>query len=247
MPQTLLNKVAVITGGGSGIGRAMAELFLNEGAKVVLFARNAAPLDEVAALTPARVLTVTGDVTVGEDLARLATAASRRFGQIDILVPAAGIARLAPLVHANASQIDVQLQVNFLGTLNTVRTFVPHLNSNAAVICLTGRMREGCGLGAFNATKAAVAATARSLAVELAPRHIRVNCIAPGPTDTPMWYKTGVSPKQTEQLLSKMTGPLKTARLGTPQDVAEVALFLASESAGHITGQEIVVDGGANV
>ena len=129
MPQTLLNKVAVITGGGSGIGRATAELFLNEGAKVVLFARNAAPLDEVAALAPARVLTVTGDVTVGEDLARLATATARRFGQIDLLVPAAGIARLAPLVHANESQIDVQLQVNFLGALNTVRTFVPHLNS----------------------------------------------------------------------------------------------------------------------
>jgi NAD(P)-dependent dehydrogenase (short-subunit alcohol dehydrogenase family) len=246
MPQTLLNKVAVITGGGSGIGRATAELFLSEGAKVVLFARSAAPLDEVAALAPARVLAVVGDVNVGEDLARLATAAARRFGQVDILIPAAGIARVAPLVHANASQIDVQLQVNFLGTLNTIREFVPHLNSKAAVICISGRMRDGCGLGAFNATKAAVAALARSLAVELAPRHIRVNCIAPGPTDTPMWYKTGVSPPQTKQLLSKMTGPLKTAQLGTPQDVAEVALFLASEAAGHVTGQEIVVDGGLN-
>jgi NAD(P)-dependent dehydrogenase (short-subunit alcohol dehydrogenase family) len=246
MPQTLLNKVAVITGGGSGIGRATAELFLSEGAKVVLFARSASPLDEVAALAPARVLTVTGDVTVGEDLARLAMATSRRFGQIDILVPAAGIARLAPLVHANASQIDEQLRVNFLGTLNTIREFVPHLNSRAAVICLTGRMREGCGLGAFNATKAAVGALARSLAVELAPRRIRVNCIAPGPTDTPMWQNTGMTPKQTNELLSKMTDQSKTAQLGTPQDVAEVALFLASDSAGHVTGQEITVDGGVS-
>jgi NAD(P)-dependent dehydrogenase (short-subunit alcohol dehydrogenase family) len=246
MPQTLLNKVAVITGGGSGIGRATAELFLNEGAKVVLFARSAATLDDVAALAPARVLAVTGDVTVGEDLARLATAATRRFGQIDILIPAAGIARVAPLAEIDASQVDEQLRVNFLGTLNTIREFVQHLNRNASVICISGRMRDGCGLGAFNATKAAVAALARSLAVELAPRRIRVNCIAPGPTDTPMWHKLGVSPKHIEQLLSAIKGRLKTAELGTPQDVAEVALFLASEAAGHVTGQEIVVDGGLN-
>lgn len=245
MPQTLLNKVAVITGAGSGIGRATAELFLHEGAKVVLVGRSPAPLEEVTALAPARALAVAGDVTNVDDLNRLVAAVTRRFGQVDVLVTAAGIARVSPLIETEAADVDEQLQTNFNGTLNTIRRFAAALSRPASVICLSGRLPDDCGFGAFNASKAAVTALMRAFAVELAPRQVRVNCISPGATETPLWQSIGLTKSRTAKLLARLKNRAPAGELGTPQDVAEVALFLASEAAGHINGQEIVVDGGA--
>lgn len=249
MTQLLLNKVAVITGAGSGIGRATAERFLAEGAKVVAFTRTGAPLEKIAARAPARVLAVHGDVTNPGDVGRLVTATTRRFGEVDVLIPCAGIARLAPFAESDPEEIEEQYRVNFLGAASTVREFLPHLNPSAAVIFITARLRETAGfsLGAFNATKAAVAALARSLALELAPRGIRVNCIAPGPTATPMWNKTGLPPKKAEELLGAMKRQSPGRKLADPADVADVALFLASDGARHIVGQELVVDGGFSI
>ena len=249
MSQVLLNKVAVITGAGSGIGRATAVRFLAEGAKVVVFSRSRGPLDEIEAIAPARVLAVAGDVTSGEDLGRLVAATTKRFGQVDILILCAGMLRLVPVIESDAAIIDEHFQVTFLGAVNTVREFVPHLNSAAAVIFVTARLRDGDmpGLGLFNATKAALAALAQSLALELAPRRIRVNCLAPGPTATNMWNRTGLSKTGTEKLLRAIKRRLPDGKLGEPAKVADAALLLASDAASHIIGQELVVDGGFTI
>jgi NAD(P)-dependent dehydrogenase (short-subunit alcohol dehydrogenase family) len=234
-----LNKVAVVTGASRGIGRAIAERFLEEGAKVAIFARSAEHLAEVAELAPARVLTVVGDVRQAADLQRLAEGTTRRFGTIDILVPSAGALRALPIAEWTPDALSDLWAVNFLGPLETLRTFLPHLNRRAAVIFLTTfpASTSLAGWSAYNASKGALKSLASSLAVELAPRRIRVNCIAPGPTRTAFWTAVQQSGAQ------RLSEPVLPApeHLGEPKDVAEMAVFLASDAASQITGQEIVV------
>jgi len=243
--QRLLNKVAVVTGAGSGIGRAIAERFLNEGAKVVAFGRNRGPLEEVASLAPARVLVVEGDVTDSGALRAVASAAVRRFGPVDVLIANAGIARRAPLLEANVDALREQFETNVLGALRTVQEFAASLNTGASVLLVTASpsLTTLPGMGGHAATKAAARALALALSAELAPRQVRVNCIAPGPTRTPLW-------RRMEREAGARKGPRAKGHtraaaddLADPQDVAEAAVFLASEAAGHIHGQEFVLDG----
>ena len=249
MPERLLNKVAVITGAGSGIGRAIAVRFLNEGAKVAIFGRRRAPLDEVAELAPARVLAVEGDVTRSADLEQLVKTTNRRFGHVDVLVPAAGMARLVPPAECSPADIAEQFAVNFTGAIETVRLFIPSLASPAAVLFVTGSLATSGqpGLGLYNASKSALAAFAQSLAVELAPRKVRVNCLSPGPVDTPFWGKLALSTAKLKELSEELARRSLTRTLGNADDVAEAAVFLASDAAKSICGQEIICDGGYSV
>lgn len=249
MSERLLNKVAVVTGGGSGIGRAIAERFLAEGAKVVVFGRTRADLEAVAADAPARTLAVAGDVADVADLQRLVSATTRRFGGVDVLVPAAGIARAVPLSECTAETIDEQFRVNFAGALETVRVFLPHFNEGAAVLFITASPKPAAaaGMGVHDASKAALAAAARSLAVELAPRKIRVNSIAPGPVATPLWEKLGLAAGKLKSVRSRVRNRLLAGEFCRPDDVAQAAVFLASDAAANIVGQEIVVDGGYTI
>ncbi len=245
MSQALLNKVAIVTGAGSGIGKAIAERFLTEGAKIVVFCRTRSSLEELVAQAPARVLVAVGDVTSLADLGRLAAATTRRFCEIYVLVFSYGIARIAPIVETTEELMDEQFRVNFFGALNTFRECLPFLSQGAAVIFMTAQLTDSgfLGLGGFNASKAAVG----TLASELSPRGIRVNSLAPGPTDTPMWNNTGLSKKRAEQMLAAMKKRLSAGRLASPQSVAESALFLATDAARNVIGQELVVDGGFSI
>ncbi len=238
MAERLLNKVAVITGAGGGIGRAIAEQFLGEGAKVVLFGRRDETLEEIAQTAPARALSVVGDVTVAGDLAQLVGAMRRRFGEIDVLLPCAGVARALALEACTEQAVAEQFAVNVIGALQTVRFCLPLLGEGATVLFLTAHLPQINlpGLSIHNAGKAALTSLTQSLAVELAPRGIRVNSIAPGPIDTPLWADADL-PADVLHELSK--------RLGRPEDVAETAVFLASEAAQNISGQEFVVSGTA--
>ena len=246
MSQKLLNKVAVVTGAGSGIGRAIAERFLHEGAKVVLFSRTRAPLEEIETLAPARVLAVDGDVTVAADLDRLAEAAQRRFGQVDVLIPNAGIARVVPFTDCTPEVIAEQFDVNFMGAVQTVRAFLPVLGTPSTVLFITTCLTRTAfpGLAAYNASKAALSALARTLSKELAPHGIRVNSLAPGPITTSLWNKVGLSGEALQSAAEQICSRLNSGKFGQPEDIAEAALFLASDAARNVHGQEILVDGG---
>lgn len=246
MPERLLNKVAVVTGAGRGIGRAITERFLAEGAKVVVFARTRAELEEVAREAPARVLIVDGDVANQEDIEQLVAATTRKFGHVDILVPNAGIARAFPFAESTAESVHEQFNVNFLGALWTVHAFLPHLAAGSSVVFITAFLtRVGySGLSSFSASKAALASLTRTLSAELAPRRIRVNAIAPGPIATTLWENLGYSAKALKQTTAELNERLVPSEFGRPEDIAETALFLASDAGRNVHGQELVVDGG---
>lgn len=243
MAARLVNKVAVVTGGGSGIGRAVAVRFLHEGAKVVVCGRTAESLDQFAAESPLRAFGVTADVTDAHDLHSLATAATRRFGNIDVLAPAAGCAYAGRIAEITAETATEFFQVNVIAALQTVRVMLPHMNDGGAIQFLTAAPRLAAvdGLGLFSAAKAALGAAARALAVELAPRRIRVNCIALDAIDTPLWRKLPLSEAAAAELHCSLMTSAQAGGRHTPSDVAEVATFLASEATRRISGQEFVV------
>ncbi len=249
MTDRLFNKVAVITGASSGIGRSIAEHFLNEGAKVVVFARRSELLEELEARYPARTLVIDGDVTSEEDLLRLSEGTKRRFGRVDILVPNAGLARVIPIEDSSRSAIDETFNVNFHGALQTVRTFLPDLSEGASILFISTFLTQVGfpGLAAYSASKAAVKSLAQTLAAELGPRGIRVNSIAPGPINTPIWSQVGLNEEQLAGVATQISQRLISGSFGKPEDIAETAVFLVSDAARFIVGQEIVVDGGYTI
>lgn len=249
MAERLLNKVAVITGAGSGIGRAIAEQFLNEGAKVAVFARTRSQLEEIEELAPARVLVVDGDVTNSVDIEQLVAATTRRFGNVDVLIPNAGIARVVPFADCTHEVVQEQFDVNFSGALQTLRAFLPYLNRNSSVLFITTFLTQVGfpGLSIYNASKAALKSLAQTLALELADQQIRVNCIAPGPIATPLWGKVGLPEDVLQQTAEAINQKLIPGKFGKPEDIAEAAVFLASDASQNIFGQEIVIDGGYTV
>lgn len=226
MPQGLLNKVAVVTGADGGIGRAIAEQFAAEGARVVAAGRRGELLDEVCQRAPARMLAATVDVGRPPDLEQLVTAAVRRFGPVDVLVPAAGTVRLVPFRESTPETVQEQFAMNFLAAQQMVRLFLPHLNRSGSVIFLTGEPAtdRGDGLSIYSATQGAVRALARSLA-ELVPRGIRVNCLAFGTAQ--------IEPND---------GLESTRHPASLNEVAETAVFLASDASCGVTGQELVIN-----
>jgi NAD(P)-dependent dehydrogenase (short-subunit alcohol dehydrogenase family) len=247
--QKLRNKVAVVTGASSGIGQAIAEHYLAEGARVIGFARDAARAGAVAAPFPDTMAVVTGDVTKSADLRRLVEAAVARFGKVDIVVPNAGIAKVIPFAECTEAVMREQLDVNFMGAAQTVRAFLPHINAGGVVVFITTFLTQVGfpGLSVYNASKAAVKALAQTLAAELAPQRIRVNAIAPGPISTPLWPAIGLPPEHLQAVAGQITARLMPGQFGAPEDIAKAAVFLASDDAKNIYGQEIVVDGGYTI
>jgi NAD(P)-dependent dehydrogenase (short-subunit alcohol dehydrogenase family) len=242
MPQRLLNKVAVVTGASGELGRAVVERFLAEGAKVVVFGRNRGRLDELSGLAAARVLVVDGDVTRLADLEGLAATTVRRFGGVDILVPAAALFRIASLAESTPELVSDLFAVNLQGALQTVRVFERHLNAGASIVFVTTATATGggslAGLGPFAASKAALTSLARTLAVEFAPRGIRVNCVAPQSG----LDQANAGRSEGERAESSTAFPIRNRGNRHMETVAETILFVASDSAAGITGQELIVD-----
>jgi NAD(P)-dependent dehydrogenase (short-subunit alcohol dehydrogenase family) len=241
----LKDKVAVITGGSSGIGLGIAQEFQAEGASTVILGRHPQTLEVARQHLGPDTLIVPGDVSKMEDLDTLYERTAARFGKIDVLVVNAGIVKLAPIDQVDEAMFDNIVNINFKGAFFTIQKALPHLQEGASIILISsnGQGRGFPTTSVYAATKAAVRSLARTLSMDLLDRGIRVNAISPGAIDTPIFEK--FLPKeyliQAKQDLQKMV-PLQ--RFGTPKEVATVAVFLASSDSSFVLGEEITVDGG---
>ncbi len=246
--QALKDKVAVITGGSTGIGFATARRFLEEGALVVLTGRTQATLDGALAELgePERVLGVRGDVARMEDLDRLFGTVKERFGRVDALFANAGVARFAPVEEVDEGFFDFHFDVNVKGLYFTVKKALP-LMSKGGTSVLNSSVANSSGMATtsvYAATKAAVRSLARTLSSELGPRGIRVNAVSPGPIRTPIFGKLGMSGEGTEAFEGTVEQRVTLGRFGQPEEVAEAVLFLSTEASSYVVGAELVVDGG---
>lgn len=242
----LNNKVAVITGGSSGIGLSIAKRFHKEGAKVVIFGRKQEALDAAVAEVGAEVLAVQGDVSKLADLERLYAETVAKHGKVDVLVANAGVAQFAPLEGSDEAHFDQLSDINFKGAFFTVQKAQPHLNDGASVI-LTSSAVNQMGMpntSVYSATKAAVRSLARTLSAELVGRGIRVNVLSPGPIETPIFGKLGLPQEALDGFAADMTEQVPLKRFGQPEEMASAALFLASEDSSYVVGIDLVADGG---
>jgi NAD(P)-dependent dehydrogenase (short-subunit alcohol dehydrogenase family) len=242
----LNNKVAVITGGNSGIGLATAKLFADEGAKVAIFGRDQASLDRASQVLGSQALAIRGDVTNANDLKRLYEQVKRQFGGVDIVFANAGVAEFMPLEAVNEAHYTKVMDINVKGVMLTVQQALPVLNSGASVILTTSGVNKiGMpGSSVYTATKAAVRSFARTWSAELVGRGIRVNALSPGYTETPIFGKLGMDEAALQQLAIKAQQEVPLGRFAQPSEMATAALFLASNDASYIVGAEINVDGG---
>lgn len=239
----LQNKVAVITGGNSGIGKGIAEHFYHEGAKVVIFGRNEDTLAQAKSEMNQEILTIQGDVTKTEDLQHLFQETQNQYGKIDILVANSGVGQRLHIDHVTETDFDYMSDINFKGLYFTVKYALDHLNANASIIFIASIAASLTikNQSIYAATKAAVVKLAQNLANDLAAKSIRVNSISPGYIRTPIFDDRLL--KDPDYLRRRET-MIPLGRIGTPQDVANAALFLASDEASYITGVDLLVDGG---
>jgi NAD(P)-dependent dehydrogenase (short-subunit alcohol dehydrogenase family) len=242
----LSNKVAVITGGVSGMGLETARLFAEEGATVIVTARNEERVAENAHLEQEGIHVLKADVSSKTDLETLFQTVNQRFGKIDVLFANAGVAKFAPIDYLSDEVVDELIDVNIKGVYYAVRYANPYFNEGASVIINTSATNtKGLENGViYAATKAAARSFARSLSAEFRARKIRVNAISPGPIATPLWGKSGLPQEVMAGFSEQVLNEIPAGRFGNSQEIAKAALFLASDDSTFVLGEEIVVDGG---
>ena len=242
----LEGKIALVTGGNSGIGLATAKRFVSEGAHVFITGRRNAELAATVKQIGANVTGVQGDVSSLGDLDRLFARIRSDQGRLDILFANAGVATYAPLGAITEEHYHSIFDVNVKGLLFTVQKALPLMPDGASII-LNASIVASKGLAAnsvYSATKAAVRSFARTWTTDLKDRRIRVNAVSPGPIDTPGLNNLVASSGAGEQRLKMMSSSIPLGRLGTPDEIAKAVVFLASDDSSYVTGTELFVDGG---
>jgi NAD(P)-dependent dehydrogenase (short-subunit alcohol dehydrogenase family) len=242
-------KTVLITGGSSGIGLASAKLFLEQGARLAITGRDPDGLARVREELGGDVLTIRSDTANLAEITSLMQQVERRFTRLDVLFVNAAIATAAPMELVSETQFDDIMGINFKGAFFTIQKALP-LFSGAASIIVTTSIANQLGspnFSVYGASKAALRSLVQSLALELISRGIRINAISPGPIATPIFDRFGLPPAVADGIKTEIAQKSPSKRFGLPSEVAKVALFLASDDAAYVVGEEIVVDGGMSL
>lgn len=241
------NKVAVITGGNSGMGYGTAKVLQELGATVIITGRRKEAIDQAA-----RALGVTAilsDQAKLEDIDNLVKEVSEKFGKVDILYINAGISATATIELETPENFDQINNVNYKGVFFTLSKFIPYLNDGASVVVLSSILASTVspGLSVYSASKAAVSSLVKTAALELAARKIRVNSISPGAIDTELFSKMGMDEATLSGMTDYLTSLTPIGRIGKPEEIGQLVAFLSSNEASFITGSDHIIDGGATL
>lgn len=239
-------KVAVITGGNSGIGLATAKEFKEQGAQVVITGRDQQTLTEAKREIGGDVLAIQSDASNLSDIDHLFTVVKGKFGHIDVLFVNAGVGKFSPIESVTEDFFDSVMDINFKGAYFTIQKALPLLSDNASIILNTS-INAHIGMpnsSVYAASKAALITLARTLSAELLGRGIRVNALSPGPITTPIFERLGLPPEALEETAKNIREQVPMKRFGRPEEIAKTALFLASSDSSFLLGTEIVADGG---
>ena len=246
MSRKLENKIALVTGGNSGIGLATAKRFVDEGAYVYITGRRQDELDKAVKLIGKNVTGVQGDVSKLADLDRLFATIKAAHGRLDVVFANAGAAEFKSLAEATEAHFDKYFNINVKGVLFTTQKALPLMGSGSAIV-FNGSVVSAKGIeqfGVYNATKAAVRSLARTWAAELKGKNIRVNVVSPGPIDTPAIAQLTGSKEAADAMFAQMTAGIPLQRHGQPDEIAKAVVFLASDDSSYVNGVELFVDGG---
>ena len=241
-------QVAVVTGGSLGIGKSIAVLYAQEGADVVIISRKEEALKEVCKLNPQKITYVAGDITQTESIKKLFEYVKNKFGKLDILVNNAGWCPVQPLKDLKIEDYDKAFNLDVRALVNVTIEFLPLIlkaKGNIINLSTVGATHRGPNLSMYLGAKAAVENFTRCWALELAKDGVRVNAIAPGAIETNIWNVTDLSPEDAKKHKESMEKMIPCGRFGQPEEVANVALFLASKDASYVSGSIYNVDGAA--
>jgi NAD(P)-dependent dehydrogenase (short-subunit alcohol dehydrogenase family) len=246
MTQKLAGKVAVVTGGTTGIGLGIAQEFAADGATVFITGRRQEELDAAVATIGPRAIGVRSDVSKLADLDHLYDVIQQRFAHIDIVVANAGGGSFQPIGAITEEEFDKTFAINVKGTLFTVQKALPLLRDGGSIILTssTSTTRALPAFSVYGATKAAIRNFARHWILDLKDRRIRVNALSPGPTRTPGLQGLTSTPEQWRQLEAQLASQVPSGRIADPREIGRAAVFLASEDASFVNGAELFVDGG---
>lgn len=245
--ESLNGKIAVVTGGNSGIGYATAKELKIQGAQVIITGRRKEAIDKAA-----RELGVTGLIADQGNIAaldKLALQVKESYGKIDILFINAGVLELTTIENATEAAFDNVIGVNFKGAYFTLSKFIPLLNGGASVVFLSSNTASTSGASSsiYSSSKAALNSIMKIAAIELAPRNIRVNSVSPGPIQTEIMNKLGFSDEQLQQVKESLISKIPLKKIGVAQDVGKMVAYFSGEAASFITGAEIIMDGGMSL
>jgi NAD(P)-dependent dehydrogenase (short-subunit alcohol dehydrogenase family) len=245
----LQGKIALITGGTSGIGLATARLFRAEGARIAITGRDPERLAAAQSEFGDDALVVRSEAGSLAGIDALMDQVKSRFGKLDVLFLNAGVATAAPVEMVSEAQFDEIVGINLKGLFFTIQKALPLLGGNASIIATTSITNQlgSPNFSVYGASKAALRSLVESLSLELIGRGIRVNAISPGPIATPIFDSFGLPPEVAQGVKDEIERKSPIKRFGTPEEIAKVALFLASDDSAYVVGEEIVVDGGMSL
>ena len=244
--QRFQDKVVFVTGGNSGIGLATAQAFASEGARVAISGRDPETLKQAREKIGPGTLAIQADLSKLPEIERAIGEVRKQAGRIDALFVNAGVGHFAPIEQSDEAFFDKQFATNVKGAYFTIQKALPLMPKGSSIVVNASSV-VNLGLpnsSVYTATKAAVASLARSLALELAPKGIRLNIVNPGPIETPIFERMGLPPEALKQMGEQIASQVPQKRFGSPEDIAQAVLYLSSEEAGFVHGASLAVDGG---